>query len=376
MKGTIVIAGGGTGGHIAPGIAVYEALREKEVRVFYIAAFRDRRFPLLSEIERDDLYFYRGPALKKNPLLLAGFIFGFATSLVRSLFFFKRRNTRAVIGMGGYVSVPALLAARMMKIPVYLCEQNTVPGRVTRLFEKSARRIYATFEESREYLKTEERDIIIAGNPLRRRIRKEVNRRAARQHFNMSHVKTVVLVIGGSQGAVGVNELVVELKRNYPGRFREVGFIWITGTFSYERFREEAQKDMRAGSIYLAPFVEEMAAAYSAADLAISRSGAGVMAELAAAGLPSILVPLPGSAGNHQELNAQSFERKGAAVMVRQDQAVAGNVAQALFSLIGNERRRKEMAGRIRECARPDAGQAIAMDLLATLEEDTGENKG
>jgi UDP-N-acetylglucosamine--N-acetylmuramyl-(pentapeptide) pyrophosphoryl-undecaprenol N-acetylglucosamine transferase len=119
-----------------------------------------------------------------------------------------------------------------------------------------------------------------------------------------------------------------------------------------------------------------MAAAYSAADLAISRSGAGVMAELAAAGLPSILVPLPGSAGNHQELNARSFERKGAAVMVRQDPAVTGNVAQALFSLIGNARRRKEMARRILECARPEAGQVIAGDLIATLEEETGINKG
>lgn len=376
MKGTIVIAGGGTGGHIAPGIAVYEALREREVRALYLAAFRDRRFPLLSEIDQDDLFFYRGPALKSNPLLLAGFLFGFATSLVRSLFFYKRRNTRAVIGMGGYVSAPALMAARMMKIPVYLCEQNTVPGRVTRLFEKNARRIYATFEESREYLKKDDSDIIIAGNPLRRRIRREVNRREARQRFNMSHVKTVVLVIGGSQGAVGVNELVLELKRNFPGRFREVGFIWITGSFSYERFREEVQKDLRAGSIYLAPFIEDMAAAYSAADLAISRSGAGVMAELAAAGLPSILVPLPGSAGNHQELNARSFERKGAAVMVRQDPAVTGNVAQALFSLIGNARRRKEMARRILECARPEAGQVIAGDLIATLEEETGINKG
>lgn len=364
----LAIAGGGTGGHISPGVALYEELRSMDAEVLYIASKRDTRFETLDAIEEGDLLRYAGPQFTKNPIKLPLFIFRFATSVLKSLRYFRKRKITAVVGMGGYVSAPALAAAWISSRMIYLCEQNTVPGMVTRLFEKRAGAVFATFEKQQDYMKMPEK-MVYTGNPTRVSTRTQISQAEARRSFNLSHVRHVVLIIGGSQGAASMNELVYKMKETYSSELRDVGFIWSTGSFSYEKYRDALNTSLNDGSIYLSPFISRVGDAYQAADIAISRSGAGVMMELAQAALPSILIPFPHAAMDHQRINAQVFADAGASFLLDQKSATPEILFTMLQELIYNGRKRSEMSDRARAASIPDAAKRVARYIEDDLKE-------
>jgi UDP-N-acetylglucosamine--N-acetylmuramyl-(pentapeptide) pyrophosphoryl-undecaprenol N-acetylglucosamine transferase len=375
VKGTVLIVGGGTGGHITPGIALYEEINNMGARVLFLTSYRDKRFPLLGDVDEEDLFYYRGPSLAKNPLKFIPFLVNFFLSFLKSYRIIKKMNVRAVVGMGGYVSAPALLAGMVLKRKIFLAEQNSVPGKVTLLLEKKSAGIFTTFQETKGYLQNTN-VVHCTGNPVRKRSVRPIGKSEAKKRFHVNHAKHVVLVIGGSQGALGINKSVLAVKKEHPELFKDVALVWITGSYSYDMMRDQAGQEADTGSLFLVPFIEDIAFAYRAADLAISRSGAGVMAELALAGVPSILIPFPYATQDHQSLNAQDFERQGASVIIKEDNAVGGNLAQSLMTLLSNKSLLKRMAKKAGEAAKPDAGRDMAQIIIESIDKvDTGVSK-
>lgn len=358
MKGAVLISGGGTGGHIMPGIALYEEFKTRGYNPILLVGTNDVKFSSLNTIE--NLHTYNAPTMWKNIFNLPVFTVQFISALLWTMRFITKNNVAAVIGMGGYVSAPSLVAALLKKIPVYLCEQNVVPGMVTNVFAKRAKAIFTTFEATAEYLDIEmAHSIIHAGNPVRKHVLKQVEKDAALKRFNMMHCKKVILVIGGSQGALKLNELMYDMITQFPENFTDIGIIWSTGTYSYEQFKEKLQNVTHRASIFLAPYILDVENSYAACDIAISRAGAGVLMELAAWGIPSILIPYPYAAKDHQKKNAMEFVKAGAAELVENNEATAQKVAPLLFDLLDNETLLKKMSARAKSLARINAAEDI-----------------
>jgi len=363
---SVLIAGGGTGGHISPGIALYEEFREKGIRPLFLVGKKDVRFSSLEDVSQDDLISYAAPGMTRNFFRFPFFVMSFMMAVLAARRIIKKSDVRAVIGMGGYVSAPALMAAKTLKVPIFLCEQNAVPGKVTSSFEKYAVKIYGTFNEATNYLQYKEK-YVSAGNPIRKKVLAKTSRDEARKAFHLIASKKVVLAIGGSQGALRINELIYGLKTHYPDEFKDVGIIWSTGAYSYEQFKKKVHTDMEGGALYLSPFIDKVGLAYAASDVAISRSGSGVMMELAAMGIPSIQIPYPFAAMNHQDKNADDFVTAGAAIKIANEDAVPEKVGPVLIDLLNNERLLKKMREGALRAAKPDAAAVIVGDIAAQV---------
>jgi len=363
---TILITGGGTGGHLSPGVALYQSFKEKEVRALFLASNRDRRFSSLQEINKQDLYLYPAPVLSKNIFKLIIFLPLFLLSFFKAIRVIKQNNVQGVVGMGGYVSAPALLAAIFSKIPLFLCEQNSVPGKVTVWFEKYALKVYGTFALAKDYLKFDFKFKNL-GNPLRRHIIVNKNKEEAKKFFNLGHTKKIILVIGGSQGALRVNELFFEMRKKYADDFKDFGVIWSLGDYSYPRFKSKIEQELKQGSIYISPYIKQVGLAYKAADIVIGRSGSGVMMEIAVNALPAIFIPYPYALKDHQTKNAAVFSKAGAAINLSEKDLTADKLASALLGLLNNKPALNQMSQRALAVSSSQAGDLISVDILDNL---------
>ena len=367
MSKNILIIGGGTGGHISPGIALYEKLGEDgNMSPLFLTGRNDMRFGSFNDIDSEKLYTYNAPGLTRNPFKIPSFLMKFTGAVFKTMRVIRKNNVSAVVGMGGYVSAPALVAARFLKTPIFLCEQNTVPGKVTLKFEKHCKKIFGTFPDSLSYLKMPEK-YIHCGNPIRNNVLVQTPKSEAKKTFHLDHCDKVILIIGGSQGAVRLNDLVLGLKKAFPREFKNIGIIWSTGDFSFDEYKNKSQTEVEAGSVYISPYIKRVGKAYRACDISISRSGAGVMMELAAAGVPSILIPYPYAAMDHQNKNADSFVVAGAAVKIADENAVAEKVAPVLFDLLNNPRKLKTMSSAALQASKMDAADVIVKNIKEIL---------
>lgn len=366
----ILIAGGGTGGHLIPGVALYEEFRDRGIIASLLIGKGDIKSTVLKDVADEDIFIYGARTVSFNLIKLLLFIKSFIFSLFKAIYIIKKCKFNGVIGMGGYVSAPALVAAKLLRTPIFLCEQNTVPGKVTILFSGYALKIFTTFKESEKYLKPGAPAGAIAhGNPIRKSILMPVPPGEAKGKFNMKHCKKVILVLGGSQGALQINEIFLEIIKLYPEELKDYGVIWSTGNYSYNRFVKELQNVKWNGSIFLSPFIENMGLAYRAGDIAISRSGAGVIMELAAAGIPSLLIPYPYAADNHQEKNADVFHEAGASVKIDSDNATPEKVGKKLISILRNADMLAGMKEKALSISRVNASSEIVSDVLNEISE-------
>ncbi len=363
----VMITGGGTGGHLSPGAAIYEEMKAREMRPVFLAGKTDRRFSIMNSISPRDLVYYRAPSFTHNIIRMPFFLVSFFLAFLKAFRLIGKRRISAVLGMGGYVSGPALLAAKVRGIPVFLCEQNTVPGRVTSMFEKKALRIYGTFQSTADYLVNREA-FVFAGNPVRKHVLENVSREEARKFFHLEQCRKVLLVIGGSQGAVRLNRLTLELIQKYGSELQNTGIIWSTGAGSYSEFREKMQGE-KSGSVYMSEYIDRVGLAYRASDLAVSRAGSGVMMEMAAAGLPSVLIRYPFAALDHQNKNADEFCSAGASVKIPDAQATAEKAAPVILDLLSNERKLAKMSEKNLASAKTDAAAVIVDDICSVLNE-------
>ncbi len=363
----ILITGGGTGGHLFPAIALAEELQNRPIEnleILFIGTQRGLEAKVLPNL---------GYAFRK--IWIRGWQRGWTmrdiwvnllfpvrliVSLIQSYFIIKNFNPDIAIGTGGYTAGPPLRIAGLLKIPIFLHEQNVFPGATTKMLAGNAKRIYTSFVESQTYLE----NAIHFGTPLRRSL-KLIPRDQALHFFELEPDRSTVLIFGGSQGSQAINQYWAENIYTVI-ETAKCQFIWQTGQRDYE-FLNNIFSDNPF--IHITPFIHEMGIAYCAADVVISRAGALSLAELCLYGKPSILIPLPTAAGNHQEANARNMEQNGASILVLQNELTTKRLETELISLITDETRMQTMAAKALTLAKPESARLIIDDILKYLEE-------
>jgi UDP-N-acetylglucosamine--N-acetylmuramyl-(pentapeptide) pyrophosphoryl-undecaprenol N-acetylglucosamine transferase len=347
----LLIAGGGTGGHLFPGVALAEELRAREpdAAIRFVGTRRGLEARVLPELGWD-LALIEVSGLKTVGAL--GAMRGLLR-LPRALWQARRVvklfRPDAVIGVGGYASGPVVLAARWLGIPTAICEQNSIPGLANKWLGKVVRRVFLSFDESRRFFRASK--IVMSGNPVRRGL---VQRLHAGPPERDDRVH--VLVSGGSLGAVAVNELAARALIALSAE-RRLAIVHQTGDKDLEPTAARYRGAGVAAECHA--FITDMAAAYRAADLVVGRAGATTVAELAIAGKPAVFIPYPFAADNHQELNAREMADKGGALMFRQAELTADKLAAALRPLLAEPARREAMGAAMKALARPQAAAAV-----------------
>ncbi|HEY5951829.1 MAG TPA: undecaprenyldiphospho-muramoylpentapeptide beta-N-acetylglucosaminyltransferase [Kofleriaceae bacterium] len=347
----LLIAGGGTGGHLFPGVAIAEELRAREpdAAIKFVGTKRGIEARVLPDLGWDlELIEVSGLKTVGAAGAIKG-LFRLPRALWQARRIVKAFAPDAVVGVGGYASGPVVLAAKLRGIPTAICEQNSIPGLTNKMLGKLVRGVFLSFDESKRFFNPKK--IMMSGNPVRRDLVQKLLAAAPETRSAVS-----VLVVGGSQGAVAVNELashaLVTLAKAAP-----LAITHQTGEKDLEattaRYREAGvTADCRA-------FIKDMASAYQHADIIIGRAGATTVAELAIAGKPAIFIPYPFAADNHQELNAREMADKGAALMFRQSELTADKLADALRPLLTDANKRSEMGAAMKSLAKPDAAAAV-----------------
>jgi len=351
----ILIAGGGTGGHLFPGLAVAEELSARGHDVSFVGTARgieSRAVPQAGyPLELIDISGLKGSGFST---FLKG-AYRVPKSLVQSFSILRRTKPDLVVGVGGYASGPMVLAAWMSGRPTAILEQNSVPGFTNRTLGKFVKLILGAFETAgKHFPKTRYK---LVGNPVRKKIRERVLNNAERNGDG-------ILVVGGSQGAHAVNELVFAAMRLLAAINAAPPLVHQTG----EKDREElAQRYAAAGiSADVRAFIDDMGAAYRQAGLVIARAGASTLAELTMIGMPAILIPFPFAADDHQTVNARELADKGAAILMPQKDASPTTLAEAIRALLEDPAERQRMSQAALALGRPRAHAEIA-DALESL---------
>ena len=356
----ILIAGGGTAGHISPSIAVADRLRDGGATVEFVGSSAGPEAAMVPAAG----YRFHGvaatPFRREVSLRSAAAPFVALRSVATSRPIV--RDAAAVLGMGGYASIAPVVAARSVRVPVVLHEQNAIPGLANRLLARVATAIALTFEDSRDRLPRSLRTEV-TGLPLRRDIRAVPgDRRAlaedARRAWDLAAERTTVLVTGGSQGALHVNRTIADAIPIIAGR-SDLQLVVLTGTAHEAVLTAAVSREMEL-IVRTVPFLERMGLALAVADLAVARAGANSIHELAACAIPSILVPYPHATDDHQVANARELERAGAAEVYLDRELTPEGLARRILSLVGDAERRGVMAKAGAAWAKPDADERVA----------------
>jgi UDP-N-acetylglucosamine--N-acetylmuramyl-(pentapeptide) pyrophosphoryl-undecaprenol N-acetylglucosamine transferase len=362
--GTVLIAGGGTAGHVFPALAVADALRQRgyEARFVGVADRLEARlvpeagYPL-ETIEMVPVPRGVSPQLAKLPLALW-------RSIRRCVELIGTHDAVAVVTFGGYVSFPLSWAARRTGRPLVVHEQNSVPGLANRVAARWADRVAVTFPGSDERFPHPER-VAVTGNPVRPSILEldlDARRPAALERFGLDPARRTLLAFGGSQGARRINEALIAAHQHWrhPERLQ---ILHIAGRQLHDEARaawEEAERDAEGPPVQLIDFTSEMGDAYAVADVVLCRAGATSIAELTALGLASVLVPYPHATGDHQRHNAMALRRVGGARMVLDDGLDGYTLVDAVEPLLEDDELRAEVVVSALAFARRDAADLVA----------------
>jgi UDP-N-acetylglucosamine--N-acetylmuramyl-(pentapeptide) pyrophosphoryl-undecaprenol N-acetylglucosamine transferase len=368
----VLFAGGGTGGHLYPALALGDAFKRLDpaAEVFFVGARRGVEARVLPEKGVPHQLLPLEPIRRAKPWQNWRLIPAMAQSFGGLGHIFRTFKPNLVVGTGGYASGPAVAYGLMRGVPAAVQEQNSFPGVVSRLVAGRVRQMHLAFPEARRYLKPGKRtEIFEFGNPIRPPDL-GVDRTAARARFGLGG-GTVGLVVGGSQGARAVNEaLVADLRGVVEGRFAaapDFEILWATGTGNFDRVRSALADLGSPGWIKAVPYIEDMPSALASADFAISRAGAMSLAELCAWGVPMILVPLPSAAANHQYHNAVALADAGAAVMVEEKELGGGRLWREMMGIATDPAKRTALAAKARERGQPHAADLIVRELARLI---------
>jgi len=363
----ILIAAGGTGGHIAPALALADTLEVAAPGCVVSCVTGAKPFERsMWERAQRRPHILEGAALVvTNPLKLAKGLVGGARAVWQAFAVLAAERPNVVVGMGGYVAAPMAFVAAVRRIPVYLHEQNAVPGRANRFLARFATHVSAAHQSALPLLRAPERTQV--GNPLGGMFYR-ATREDGLSAFRLSDDRPILLVIGGSQGAEGLNQAVFEagqeLARTLPADVVPQ-ILWATGESNLGTWKARVDAESGLDRVFkLHAFIAGMPAAYACADLAITRAGAGTLAELAATGLPSILIPYPHARDDHQTLNARQAVEAGAAVIMQERELQPGRLAHEIEALLGHPRRMLRMSARASSLATPEAGPKMASLVL------------
>lgn len=357
---SVAIACGGTGGHLFPGLAVAEQFKARGCGVTLLISPK--------EVDQQGVQNARGleivtlPAVALQSGSRLAFIRGFVRSWLAARKHFRAHRPHAVLAMGGFTSAPPVLAARSLRAKTFLHESNTIPGRANRWLARFVDQAFVGFAETAPRLRA--RETTVTGTP----VRPEFHARdagACRAALGLAPARPVVLVMGGSQGASGINDFVVAALPQLAARGPQWQWVHLTGPKDCEQVR--AAYAALGLNALVRPFLLEMDQVLGATTAVISRAGASSLAEFAAMRLPSVLVPFPFAADNHQLHNARAFAETGAAFLLEQRTARADRLVALLGELVEHPSAREKMRGALEAWHTPNAAAQIAETILTTL---------
>ncbi len=359
----LVIACGGTGGHLFPGIAVAEAWTARGGRALLLIS--EKQIDTLATEGYGHLRFERMPSIAMPGVLsvkMPGFVLAFVRSFLDCRKLLRDFGADAVLGMGGFTSTAPLAAGKWAGLPTFIHESNAIPGKANRLNAKFSRAVLVGFESCAPHFGKGKR-VEVVGTPLRPSVASRPSREEGLAFFGLQAGKRTLMVMGGSQGARRVNELVAASLPQFVAAGIQV--LHISGPGDHELVRPAYEANPDAG--VLRPFCAEMQYALAAADLAICRSGASTLTELAYYGIPSVLIPYPYAAEDHQTRNAEIFSVPGAAELWLQAGLNEGNFFGEILSLIADEQRLAEMKSAASKLAIPDASERVCEVVVGSL---------
>lgn len=358
----VAIAGGGTGGHLFPALAVGEILRERGHEVLIFISEKD--VDALAIHGRTEFRFEKLPSIGMpalfSPAMLT-FFQRFNASLAPCRKVLADFKPDAVLGMGGFTSTPPILAGKLRRIPTFVHESNAIPGKANRLNGRLVDVILLGFKECKQHFNGKRCEV--TGTPVRHSLIQRIPRGQALASFGLLPGRTTVLVMGGSQGAHGINEALRSAAAQLKGD--NIQIIHLTGPQD-ESTMQSAYRDDQIPA-HVAAFCHEMEVAYSAADLVIARSGAASLAEISHFGLPSILIPYPHAAENHQQLNAEIFARAGAATLLKEAETTGDTLAKTIRTMAGAPGQLHTMGGRCHSLALDNAAARIVEVIEQTI---------
>ena len=360
----IIFAGGGTGGHLYPGLAIARALVrcDASVEPFFIGAKRGIEREVLPGTEFPHALLDLHPLYRTRPWQNWKTVRGGITAwqaIGRQLRF---GNPRLVVGTGGYAAGLVLAYAAAHRRSYVLQEQNSHPGLTMRAFSRWAREVYLGFPEAAALLPHGPRtEMVDSGNPIEPPPSPQPDRATARERWSLAAGGRVLLIVGGSQGARAVNDVVAAwIRAGVPEGWQ---VIWATGKGSYD-----AYASLEGERVRVRPYLAPIAHAYAVADLAIGRAGAMTTAELCAWGIPSALVPLPTAAADHQTSNARALEKAGAALFIGQSEFTPERINAVLRTLDTDPAQLARLAAAAAARGRPDAAETIAQRILTLID--------
>lgn len=356
------ITGGGTGGHIYPAIALVRELSKSgadiKKDIFYVGNKHNLEYQIATNEGVKFLHYSVCGMPRKISFKMIIFLFELLTSTIKALFYAKKYKPDVVFATGGYVCAPILFAAKILKIPYVLHDSDAHPGVVTRLFSGGASYVSLSFEDAKKYIKNE--NVKITGNPIRSDFR-TLDKTDARLVLNIKRNARAVLIMGGSLGAKKINDSVVKFIDKLLKKDENLYVIWQTGKKNFEDVRSQIKK--MPERLILRPYFENMAVPLVSADIVISRAGSLSLSEILATGTPSILVPYPYAAADHQRANARNMVQLGASVYLDDDDCDENSLYQMLSKLLADEEKLKTM----KECAKKNAKYNAAFEIKELL---------
>ncbi|MDA8077658.1 MAG: undecaprenyldiphospho-muramoylpentapeptide beta-N-acetylglucosaminyltransferase [Nitrospiraceae bacterium] len=367
----VIIAGGGTGGHLFPGLALAEEFKRRDsaTEVVFVGTEHGIEARIIPR-EGYPLKFLRAEGLVGGSLLKkARSTFKLLLAMFDAGRILRETRPDIVIGVGGYASGAIVLMAHLKSLPTLIHEQNSIPGLTNKVLGKFVRGVCVTYQESISSFPMGK--AYLTGNPIRPRILRG-EREAAFRLFSLDEKLFTVFVFGGSSGARSINRTMVDALNHLADLRDKVQFLHQTGDRDYENIREAYRKAGVRGTV--APFIYQMPEAYAAADVVVSRAGATTLAEITAIGKPAILIPYPHAAGRHQEFNALKLREMGAALMLMEHELTGEALARQIRDLYDNESLRNEMQKTSRGLGRPDACARI-VDIALSLVKERGNGR-
>lgn len=359
----VLIAAGGTGGHVYPAIAIADALREEytDIEFLFVGTKNHMEWEVVPKAGYVITSIWISGFHRRLTIKNLLFPVKLATSLVQSLRIIRDFIPDVVISCGGYAAGPVGWVAAQKGTPLVIQEQNSFPGVTNRLLGKKADLIFTAFKDAENFFPRD--NIVLAGNPTRKSLT-NADLKQSYETFSLDPDKPTLLILGGSGGAKSINEAMAEHIATLHDDL-QLQIIWQCGERYYDRLREDI-KPANFENLLLTDFLHEMPEAYAVADLVVSRAGALSCSELALTGKPSILVPSPNVAGDHQTKNARSMVHEGAAELITDDQ-LNKTLADLVRQLITDQQRLKKMQQAALKLARPEAAETIGKKIIQLI---------
>lgn len=351
-----IFAGGGTGGHLFPLVAVAEKIKllQPSVSILFVGTKNKIESRVIPNLGYSFYPLTISGMPRKIGLDILVFAYRLFVSVIKSLWLCIKYKPDVAIGSGAYVSGPVIWSAKLTGAKVFLLEQNSYPGITNRLLEKKADKIYISFKDSEKYFRFKDK-LVLYGNPLRININK-ISQQDAKMKFGFANNNPIIFVSGGSLGAKTINQAIA--KNIEKLNELNVNIIWQCGNNYINEYSKYA-----SSTIKVYPFITDMGEAYSAANLVIARAGATTIAEVSYLGLPVIFIPSPNVTDNHQYKNAKALEEAEAAILIKDEEA-ENSIVDKIKDLISNSDRLLQLSNNIKKFAGLNAADKIGTEIL------------